>query len=136
MTLWAAYQHFEETTKGSIEVGKVADFAILSDNPLTIDPLKIADIEVVETIKNGKSIYRREPVRAGASFAALRRLAAVLRAIRGVPRALAADRRLRRAAPPALVSRAGRSPVPALVPRALPRARDTRPARAPEPTPP
>lgn len=58
MTLWAAYQHFEEETKGSVEVGKLADFAILSDNPLTIDPLKIADIQVVETVKKGKTIYR------------------------------------------------------------------------------
>lgn len=58
MTLWAAYQHFEEKTKGSIEVGKLADFAILSDNPLTIDRMKIADIKVIETIKKGKSIYR------------------------------------------------------------------------------
>jgi predicted amidohydrolase YtcJ len=58
MTLWAAYQHFEEDTKGSIEVGKLADFAILSANPLTIDRTKIADIEVIETIKEGKSIYR------------------------------------------------------------------------------
>ncbi len=61
MTLWAAYQHFEEKSKGSIEVGKLADFAILSANPLTIDPLKIADITVVETIKRGKSIYRMNP---------------------------------------------------------------------------
>jgi predicted amidohydrolase YtcJ len=61
MTLWAAYQHFEDETKGSIEVGKLADFAILSDNPLTIDPLKIAGIKVVETIKQGKTIYRIEP---------------------------------------------------------------------------
>ncbi len=64
MTLWAAYQHFEEKTKGSIEVGKLADFAILSDNPLTIDPMKIADIKVVETIKQGKSIYRLDANRA------------------------------------------------------------------------
>jgi hypothetical protein len=61
MTLWAAYQHFEEETKGSIEVGKLADFAILSDNPLTIEPLKIAEIEVVETIKQGKTIFRSQP---------------------------------------------------------------------------
>jgi predicted amidohydrolase YtcJ len=61
MTLWAAYQHFEEATKGSIEVGKLADFAILSDNPLTIEPLKIANIKVIETIKEGQTIFRRAP---------------------------------------------------------------------------
>jgi predicted amidohydrolase YtcJ len=63
MTLWAAYQHFEEKTKGSIEVGKAADFAILSHDPLTIDRLKIADIKVIETIKKGKSIYRLDPTK-------------------------------------------------------------------------
>ena len=57
MTFWAAYQHFEEKSKGSIEVGKLADFAILSDNPLTIDRPKIADIKVMETIKQGRSTY-------------------------------------------------------------------------------
>jgi predicted amidohydrolase YtcJ len=59
MTLWPAYQHFEEATKGSIEVGKVADLVILSDNPLTIDHPKLIDLKVDETIKEGKSIYRR-----------------------------------------------------------------------------
>lgn len=58
MTLWPAYQHFEEATKGSIEVGKVADFAVLSANPLKIDPTKIAEIKVLETIKGGHSVYR------------------------------------------------------------------------------
>ena len=58
MTIWPAYQHFEENSKGSIEVGKVADFVVLSDNPVKIDPLKIADIKVVETIKSGRSVYR------------------------------------------------------------------------------
>ena len=59
MTLWAAYQHFEERSKGSIETGKTADFVVLSDNPLKIDPAKIADIRVLETIKAGQSVYRR-----------------------------------------------------------------------------
>jgi len=57
-TIWSAYQHFEEDQKGSIEVGKLADFAILAANPLTVDPMMIKDIEVVETIKEGKSIYK------------------------------------------------------------------------------
>jgi predicted amidohydrolase YtcJ len=65
MTLWAAYQHFEEKTKGSIEIGKLADFAILSENPLTIDRQKIADIKVLETIKKGRSIYRLDPTKTG-----------------------------------------------------------------------
>jgi predicted amidohydrolase YtcJ len=50
-TLWSAYQHFEEKTKGSIEVGKLADFVVLDQNPLTVDPLKIDQIKVLETIK-------------------------------------------------------------------------------------
>ncbi len=59
MTIWPAWQHFEEANKGSIEVGKLADFAILSDNPLTVQQDALADIEVVETIKEGVTIYRR-----------------------------------------------------------------------------
>jgi len=59
-TLWSAYQHFEEKSKGSIEVGKLADFAVLDRNPLKGDPLLIDKIKVMETIKEGKTVYRRD----------------------------------------------------------------------------
>lgn len=58
MTIWAAYQKFEEDTKGSLTVGKLADFAILSRDPTTGDPQTIDTIKVTETVKEGKSIYR------------------------------------------------------------------------------
>jgi len=60
ITLWGAEQFGEEATKGSLEPGKLADMVILSDNPLTIDPAKINTIVVLETIKDGKTVYKRE----------------------------------------------------------------------------
>ena len=59
ITLNSAYQHQIESSKGSIESGKLADLVILDQNPLEVDPEDIKDIKVVETIKRGKSIYRR-----------------------------------------------------------------------------
>jgi predicted amidohydrolase YtcJ len=53
----AAWQNFEESVKGTIEVGKLADFVILKDNPLTIDPSKIKDIQIVQTIVAGESRF-------------------------------------------------------------------------------
>lgn len=58
MTIWPAYQHFEEATKGSIIPGKLADFAVLSADPTATDPEKLASLKVVETIKEGVSIWR------------------------------------------------------------------------------
>ncbi len=59
ITLWAAWQHFEEDEKGSLEAGKLADLVILSDNPLTIEPMRINEIEVLETIKEGETVWKR-----------------------------------------------------------------------------
>ena len=57
VTLNAARQYFEEGEKGSITPGKKADFVILSDNPLTIDPADMQSIRILETIKEGVTIY-------------------------------------------------------------------------------
>lgn len=59
ITVNSAYQHFEEASKGSIEVGKRADLVILDRNPLTVPPMEIKDIQVLETIKDGNSIYKK-----------------------------------------------------------------------------
>ena len=57
MTLWPAYQHFEEDEKGSIEIGKLADLVILSDDPTAVDPETLHQLGVEETIKEGETIY-------------------------------------------------------------------------------
>lgn len=57
ITINAAYQYSEEASKGSLEPGKLADLVILDRNPLTVDPMTIKDIRVIETIKEGKTIY-------------------------------------------------------------------------------
>lgn len=60
VTINAAYEYFEESTKGSIKEGKNADLIILNRNPLETDPVEIKDITVLETIKDGKVIFNRK----------------------------------------------------------------------------
>lgn len=57
MTEWAAEQYGEDDLKGTLEAGKLADLVILDQNPITVDPMSIRDIKVVETIKEGLTIY-------------------------------------------------------------------------------
>ncbi|MEJ2383681.1 MAG: amidohydrolase [Xanthomonadales bacterium] len=57
MTIWPAWQHFEEDDKGSIEAGKLADFVILSGDPTAIDPEKLDTLEVLQTIKEDRVVY-------------------------------------------------------------------------------
>jgi len=56
-TLNSAYLSFEEKVKGSVEVGKFADFTVLSQNPLKVRLEKIKDIKVVMTIVDGKIVH-------------------------------------------------------------------------------
>ncbi|TRZ41992.1 amidohydrolase [Robertkochia solimangrovi] len=59
ITKWAAYQYFEEDTKGTLKAGKLADLVILDRNPLKVDPMDIMNISVLETIKEGKTVYTK-----------------------------------------------------------------------------
>jgi len=59
MTINAARQHREDDSKGSLEPGKRADLVILDKNPLKVKPMAIKDIKVFETIKDGKTVYKR-----------------------------------------------------------------------------
>ena len=58
VTIDAAHQHFEESSKGSLEVGKLADLVILSASPLE-NPAEIDRLEVEETIVGGTTVYRK-----------------------------------------------------------------------------
>jgi predicted amidohydrolase YtcJ len=57
ITINAAHQYREEASKGSIEVGKRADLVVLNGNPLTVAHGAIKDIKVMETIKDGVTIF-------------------------------------------------------------------------------
>lgn len=65
MTEWVAEQYDEQATKGTLEVGKLADLVILDKDPLKVEPMAIKYIKVVETIKEGVTIYP-EPAHAKA----------------------------------------------------------------------
>jgi predicted amidohydrolase YtcJ len=60
MTIWPAFQIFEEKNKGSIEVGKLADFVVLSADPTAVEPDKLAQLKVLETIKEGETVFKLE----------------------------------------------------------------------------
>ncbi len=60
LTLWPAWQQFEEADKGSIEVGKLADFVILSDDPTAVDPETLDQLRIMVTIKEDQVIHEAE----------------------------------------------------------------------------
>jgi predicted amidohydrolase YtcJ len=60
VTIDAAFQHFEETAKGSLEPGKLADLVILDRSPLATRPEAIDSIRVLETIVGGENVWQTE----------------------------------------------------------------------------
>lgn len=60
-TLGSAYASFDEKVKGSVEVGKLADFAVLSADIFKINPIEIENTKVVMTIFDGRMIFQRQP---------------------------------------------------------------------------
>jgi predicted amidohydrolase YtcJ len=55
MTIWAAEQYGEQDSKGTLQVGKLADLVVLDKDPLKVEPTAIKDLKIVETIKEGRS---------------------------------------------------------------------------------
>ena len=66
ITADAAYQYREEGERGTLEAGKVADLVLLSENPLRMDPQRLREVKVVETVKGGRTVYRRQARLTGA----------------------------------------------------------------------
>lgn len=60
VTIWGAEQFGEQATKGSIKEGKLADLVVLSDNPITMNPATINQVQVLETIKEGRTVWVRD----------------------------------------------------------------------------
>ena len=60
MTINAAYQHFEDSIKGTIEVGKLADLVVLSEDPLSMPADELLKLKVMATYSHGKEIFKNE----------------------------------------------------------------------------
>ena len=58
-TLDAAYGAFEEKIKGSIEIGKLADFTIFSQDIMTVDEASLLKTEVMMTVVGGKVLFKK-----------------------------------------------------------------------------
>lgn len=59
-TYGSAYAEFQETVKGTIAVGKLADFVILSDDIFSINPVEIRNVKVLRTVVDGNVVYQAD----------------------------------------------------------------------------
>lgn len=59
-TVNSAYINFDETRKGTLQVGKLADIVVMADDLLTMDPNRLKDARVDVTIVGGKVLYERK----------------------------------------------------------------------------
>lgn len=59
-TLDAAYASYEELIKGSLEIGKLADFVVLSEDPRVVEPSQLSDINVLYTFVDGHKVFELE----------------------------------------------------------------------------
>jgi predicted amidohydrolase YtcJ len=59
-TIWGAYAAFAEKTRGSLEVGKYADFVVLDRDIMTCPAAEIKDITVLKTVIGGEVVYETE----------------------------------------------------------------------------
>ena len=57
MTIWAAYSNFEENEKGSLEIGKAADFIMLDQDLMEVAIEQVPNLKVSATYSNGELVY-------------------------------------------------------------------------------
>src|SRR5262249_18598422 len=62
-TMGSAYAEFQDTVKGSITPGKLADMVLLSDDIFSMEPVKIRDVRVLKTITGGRIVYDADGAR-------------------------------------------------------------------------
>ncbi len=60
LTVNAAYQYFEEESKGTLEAGKLADLMILDRDPLETPPMELKDVQTLATIKEGFLLWQKK----------------------------------------------------------------------------
>ena len=60
ITIWAAKANFEEKEKGSIEVGKYADFVILDSDIMKVKGSDLPNVKVLKTFISGEKVYEKK----------------------------------------------------------------------------